>query len=114
MGKTDLVKFSVNHFLDLGSNLVTHKILVFVRAGGGERGGGRLVRSQDLVCFDSIAAEMQIICGGLRFINIVICYQTRHETSETNLKNVPTPDLKKFPFFSLHLFDLQNLPRPRI
>ena len=44
---------------------------------------------------------MQIIRGGLRFINILICYHsaTRHETCETNLKNVPTLD------FSLHLFD---------
>ena len=53
---------------------------------------------------------MQIICGGLglRFY-ILICGMhysgTGHETSETNLKNVPTHDLKKFHFFSLHLFD---------
>ena len=50
---------------------------------------------------------MQVIHGGLYFINILICYHstTRHETSETNLENVPTLDFKKFCFFSLHLFD---------
>ena len=41
-------------------------------------------------------------------MNILICYHsaTRHEISETNWKNMPTLDLKKLRFFSLHLFDL--------
>ena len=45
---------------------------------------------------------MQIICGGLHFISY---HSATGHTSETNLKNVPTLDFKKFCIFSLHLFD---------
>ena len=43
--------------------------------------------------------------------NILICYHsaTRQETSETNLKNMPTLELKKFHSFSLHPFDSLNM-----
>ena len=66
--------------MDLGSNMVTYEIRtnpLEKEFGGG--GGG-----QGLICYHSA---------------------TRHETSETILKNVLTLYLKKICFFSLHLFD---------
>ena len=88
--------------MDLGSHLVTHEIhtnLVRRTLVWGPR--KKLVHIAGSGFSDGFAVKYADNTQKITCINI-ICYHsaTRHETSETNLKNVPTFNLKSSAFLA--------------